>query len=162
MLLPEDKSQKNVSQEEADISENLGIKELKHKLNVSEESKKELSVKVKLAEESKKKLMIDHKDAIKEVGRMKEQVEKLKIELNSVSEYRTLIRNKSSPISASLPPAPSSLPPCTTAPQPASLPSHKCVQQTTSPLAVQVGARPASPHPAPWTTVPPSNRKSPK
>ena len=158
MLMPEDKAQQTVSQPEDEIQETSVIEELKKRLKLSEESKKQLNERLKLTEESKNKLVIDHKEAMKEVGRMKEQVEKLKIELKTVSDYKSMLRNEN-PISAPLPLAPSPLPPCTTAPEAASLPTHQSVQQPTAPPAVQEASQPASLPPAPWTTV---NRKSPR
>ena len=53
--------------------------------------------------------MINHKEALKGVEKMKEQFEILKIELETVSEYKTMMRNKNPPIVVSLPLPP---PPC--------------------------------------------------
>ena len=64
MLVPK----KKVSQaENVQKDDNHALKDLTHRLKLSEDSKKELAQKLKFSEESKTKMKRDHKEAMEEM-----------------------------------------------------------------------------------------------
>ena len=164
MLVPEGKKHHSVKVGEIGSKDGHVVKDLEERLKIAEEEKKDLAVKLKIAEESKTKLRNDHKEAMKEVGRMKETIEKYKIENKTLAEYKSMI-------SKNVAPTPD---PC----QPPKLPAHELPspklpapelpaadlqvhQQATSASPGdlpphQSGVQPSSNNPAPWTLVPPS------
>ena len=81
MLVPDEKTQQHVKQIEPENGESVQIKELTDKLKIAEKYSKELKEKLSISEDAKTKLKIDHKEAMKEVGKMKESVEKYKLEI---------------------------------------------------------------------------------
>ena len=169
MLVPEIKSQQHVKEKDTEKEENSATKELSQRLKVAEKLNSELKQKLKVSEESRTKLQNDHKEAMKEIGRMKEVTEKYRIENKTLSEYKNIICKENKTTSAphvkeGLPPGPVSE---------VSLPAASEVQppdhQSISPPAVvsppqasaKVAPEPTTPYPAPWTTVPSSNRRKP-
>ena len=147
------------------------VKELSERLKIAEKSNKDLKEKLKVSEDSKKKIQTDHKEALKEVGRLKESVEKYKIENKTLTEYKTMISKEKPPIPA--PDVSKTLVPgqISEVEVQGALPAAKVVnppdyQPSSPPLgasppesSTEVVSEPSSPAPAPWTTVLPSNRK---
>ena len=172
MLVPEVHTKQHTEQRETEKQENYPFLEISERLKTAEKSNKELKDRLKVSEEYKNKLQIDHKEAIKEIGRMKEVVEKFKMENKTLSEYKIMM-NKEKPtpapsVAADLLPGPVIKGPVQV-PHPEAEVEKGPVHQTTSlPAEVnssktssEVESEPTSSSPAPWTLVPPSNRKKP-
>ena len=173
MLVPERITNQHMDQRETEKKENSSITEIAERLKIAEKSNKELKEKLKVSDQSKTKLQIDHKEAIKEIGRMKEVIEKYKIENKTLSEYKSMIvkdkpNNAAPSVAAELPPGPVTEVPLKF-PRPEAEVGKGPVQQPTDlPAGVsspesssQVESEPTSSSPAPWTLVPSSNRKKP-
>ena len=171
MLVPKGSDQQNDKNGDTENIVTPEVKELSDKLKIAEKSNKDLKEKLKVSEESKKKVQIDHKEALKEVARLQESVEKYKLENKTLTEFKTIIYKETTPIlapevSKTLVPGPISEGQVKVA-----LPATKVVNppdyQSSSPPAgvsppeswAEVVSEPSSPAPAPWTTVLPSNRK---
>ena len=172
MLVPQVKSSDKNEQNE----ENLEIQRLTERLKLSEESKKDLTKRLKLSEESKTKLSVNHKEAMTEIGRMKEEIEKFKIEIKTLSEYKSILRKETLPVpaprliqgparlpvpdpqsqSSVLPPEALKSPAHQSGPESAPLPG---VNMATQPGG-QVKSPATSSSSAPWTTVVSSNRRN--
>ena len=148
MLVPREQIKETVMDTEVLNEDNQIIKDLNERLKLSEKSKKEMTERLKISEESKTKLSVDHKKAMTEIGKMKEEIEKFKIEVQTLSEYKGIIGNKSAPIPVQRQDN-SPLP----VPEPASKPVDQALQNVASP--------PTCVPQDPWTTVSSSKRKIP-
>ena len=187
MLVPEKNTQQHVKERECVNEESVKINELTERLKKAEKSNKELKETLKICEDSKVKLKTDHKEAMEEVGKMKESVEKYKLEIKTLTQYKNMIckENPTTPASCvdqeavQLPelllqgPSPAPNQGAVKHPKllvqgPPPAPYQGAVQRTEPlvqgppPAPHQVLPQPTSKEPAPWTTVLPSNRKSPK
>ena len=150
MLVPDDNTQQHVKPIEPKNGESFKLnEELLERLKIAEKDNKELKAKLSISEDSKMNLNIDHKEAMKEVGKMKEVIEKYKLEIQTLSQYKNSLLKEKAPTPA----------PCV-GQGPA--PALKLLIQDHLPAPEQVVTEPTSKSPAPWTTVLPSHRNNPK